>query len=414
LTIALLLLIFDIIAATLLIAFLVLIFMSERKQKLLKKEKENSQKPVTLSGQKTKYTGESSGEISISYETKEISGEPLLEINNSSFEKTDASQKVELLSQEPTNAGETLGERSITYDPNDPIWNYPNAHLSVNNGYFFTFDQVLALGDPGASDGFALSFLMAQKGYQFTFDEILRLKNPANDFRITLAHLCIHKSVQIGYKGYHDNWISSSGKPYEEYKYSVSDHSYEHIFHNPPFTVEQLIQLGNPADKDGDTVAHWMAKTGHIFTEKELMQLGEPRNKKGESIAYIMARKGEKLTDEEMIKLDIHLGAHANREYLDIKNSEMVPGFEYPGWAYDFYFNGRLTYNYCDGGDMFTSIHILNQEAWSIYLDYLKRTYSREIIDMKFIESLGYKYQEIFHVVMGPPSTRYFPDQAVR
>ncbi len=485
----LLLLIFDIIAATILVsyvAYLLYIYIGERKRRFLRNKTLNSQKTFAHLEKVTSDTGEISKEKRISNEAIEFLEKTLLEKNdrlinkvitpipfaNSEYATKDAgiSSGPKIVSNEPIEISvedllDTKGKwvspldislriirsgyrfstedllqlinsdsergRSIihtlaqcgyvfTFDelmalqnPKEPRYGNSIASSMVANGSFFTLEQILALGELNNQDTISLPLEMARHGYQFTFEEILRIKNPADDFGITLAHLCIHKSAQIDYRGYHNNWMSSSGEPYEEYKYSVFNHSYNHIFNNPPFTVEQLIQLGNPADKDGDTIAHWMAKADHIFTEKDLMQLGDPRNKKGESIAYIMARKGEKLTHEEMLKLDIPQEVQVNKEYLDIKNSEMVPGFEYPGWAYEFYFNGRLTYNYCDGGDMFTSIHILNQEAWSIYLDYLKRTYSRKFIDMKFIESLGYKYRECFQVIVGPPSARYFPDQAV-
>lgn len=262
----------------------------------------------------------------------------------------------------------------------------------LTKGSYFTFNQILTTGVLIETEFLALTLIMARHGFQFTFDEIFRLKNPAGNYGITLAHLSIHKSVQIGYRGYHEMWMAHTGQPFEKYEHANFDRCYEQFFQNPPFTVEQLIQLGNPADNDGDTVAHLMAKSGHIFTDKELMQLGESRNKKGESIADIMARKGDKLTKDEKKKLDIPLGVKARKEYLDIKNIEMVPGYAYAGEAYDFYFNGRLTYSLCDGGDMYTTIEILNQEAWSIYLDYLEKTYPGHIIDMKFIESIGYKY----------------------
>jgi len=233
---------------------------------------------------------------------------------------------------------------------------------------------------------------MARHGYQFTFEEILRLENPADNFGVTLAHLSIHKPAQIGYRGYHEMWISHSGQAFEKYEYAIFNHSFERVFQNPQFTIEQLIQLGNPADDDGDTVAHLMAKTGYIFTNNELMELGEQRNKLGETVADIMAHKNYKIPNSEVEKSDLPLEQLPINDYLDIKDSRPIYGVECPGWAYDFYFNGRVTYNYCDWG-MDTMIKIMNQEAWSIYLDYLEKTYPGQIIDMKFVESIGKKYR---------------------
>lgn len=69
------------------------------------------------------------------------------------------------------------------------------------------------------------------------------------------------------------------------------------------FTVEELLLLGNPADTDGRTVAHAMADSGHRFTVDEIFLLKNPINDNGETIAHSMAWQRHRFTIDEILKL---------------------------------------------------------------------------------------------------------------
>ena len=260
------------------------------------------------------------------------------------------------------------------------------AHWMTKNGYFFTVDQILALGDLPDRMGNTLSSYMARHGYQFTFEEIIRLGNPADNFGTTLAHLSIHKDAQVGYVGYSEIMVAGGSEDFRDYPSSRLQPQPQHGFQNPSFTIAQLLKLRNPVDNDGDSVAHMMAKTGQVFTADELLQLGNPENKYGETIAYIMARKGYEFSSYERSQFKIPSEVNGDKDYLEIKNDEMVGGSgDYTEIKFFFYLNGRITFYYEDGGGSYRMFEVCNQEAFSIFLEYLKDTYHHDC-DLNFIE----------------------------
>ncbi len=203
------------------------------------------------------------------------------------------------------------------------------------NGYIFSVDQILALGDTRANE-MTISLWMARNGHLFTFDEILRLNNPADNFGTTLAHLSISKTT---------------------------------------FSVDQLIKLGNPADKDGDTVAHLMVKAGHVFSENEVELLGNPKNKKNDSLLTIMARKNK---EPELVKTTLKYVTYMQPVDMDIdiKNPrKCFPGRDV-AYCSDVYVNGVRAFNYCVELDD-PDIEVFNPELYDLFMEKVFKPYCR-------------------------------------
>lgn len=72
---------------------------------------------------------------------------------------------------------------------------------------------------------------------------------------------------------------------------------------NYEFTIDELLMLGNPANKKGETIAHLMADHGHKFTVDEILKLGNPTDKDGWTIAHNMIYKNHEFTLDELIQL---------------------------------------------------------------------------------------------------------------
>lgn len=115
-----------------------------------------------------------------------------------------------------------------------------------------TVDELILMGNPKDTRGNTLAHAMMSV-YEdcFDFDDIVRLGNPVNDGMESLAHCCIYRAKR------------------------------------PPFSLQEIYQLNNCADDNGNTLAHWMRHFNNVdFTEAEIYYLGNPKNRWGEDLVY--------------------------------------------------------------------------------------------------------------------------------
>lgn len=72
---------------------------------------------------------------------------------------------------------------------------------------------------------------------------------------------------------------------------------------NSLFSTENLLKLGNPPDLDGNTLAHSMAERRKYFSTDDIIKLGNPKNDFGETIAHIMVENNHAFSVDEILRL---------------------------------------------------------------------------------------------------------------
>jgi hypothetical protein len=152
---------------------------------------------------------------------------------------------------------------------------YTVAHYSYNRN--FTFEEILALGNPVTRSCGTLAHIMASSGnIHFTFDQLMALGNPANKGCETIA-FCQMKTQNL-----------SKLAP-EKRKF---------------FTFEELIQLEPPAQYKQQNLAIEQANSGFVFTPEQLIYIGDPRCFSGERLSILMAQEGYKFSINDIFKLN--------------------------------------------------------------------------------------------------------------
>lgn len=69
------------------------------------------------------------------------------------------------------------------------------------------------------------------------------------------------------------------------------------------FTIDELIELGNPPNERNQTIAHMMAARDYKFTVDELILLGDSEDSYGWTIAYWMQQRENFFSEDEVNKL---------------------------------------------------------------------------------------------------------------
>ncbi len=82
------------------------------------------------------------------------------------------------------------------------------------------------------------------------------------------------------------------------------------------FTVDQLLQLKNPMDYSGRSVAQYMARTGHKFSFDEIQQLGNQKDNFGLSIATEMILNGHEFSPSEIKALGMEINKFPFSDYV--------------------------------------------------------------------------------------------------
>jgi len=81
------------------------------------------------------------------------------------------------------------------------------------------------------------------------------------------------------------------------------------------FSASDLIVLGNPAVRNGWTLAHEITSKGHFFRTSEILKLGNPQTRDGRTIAHVMAKNGRSFSESELARLGNLTGIEAG-EYV--------------------------------------------------------------------------------------------------
>ena len=164
------------------------------------------------------------------------------------------------------------------------------------NGYMFTTEQILILGDyPGEEKkrDRTLSLWMIHFGHHFSFEEIIRLNNPADRFGATLAHW----EARFGHRFSVAELLVLGNViiDYSENNVYYFDIMIPYCLFIGDISEDEEYNCGSELLHNGATVAHIMAREGHRFTNKEISKLGNPIDKAGLSIKDWMERVEKKL-----------------------------------------------------------------------------------------------------------------------
>lgn len=79
--------------------------------------------------------------------------------------------------------------------------------------------------------------------------------------------------------------------------------SFRNLFDNPKKAILEIIEMGNPQNYFGVSMAHLLASNGFIFPFKVLMKLPNYCNDDGVTIAHCMANSGHKFSIYQLVKL---------------------------------------------------------------------------------------------------------------
>lgn len=94
-----------------------------------------------------------------------------------------------------------------------------------------------------------------------------------------------------------------------------------------PFTIEQLIEIGDPKTDTGDSVSLWMAgENTHDFTFDEIMRLGNPINENNDddTIGFEMTAHGKMYTLEQILTLEKGVRNENKRMAINMINHRHV------------------------------------------------------------------------------------------
>jgi hypothetical protein len=152
--------------------------------------------------------------------------------------------------------------------------------IAVDDGYAFSFDQLIQLNNPVEPMGFSIAHWMVAKGHKFSVEELLKLENFTGLDGETIAH-----------------WMAQNGHK---------------------FTIEELDQLLDPSDDNDITVSYIMAEKGHKFTIEELYSLGNPTRYDERTVAHEMVDHGYQFTVDELVELNrLHGDGRYVAEYIE-------------------------------------------------------------------------------------------------
>lgn len=68
--------------------------------------------------------------------------------------------------------------------------------------------------------------------------------------------------------------------------------------------LNEILSLGNPSDRQGNTLAHSIVLHGHLFTFEEIICLKNVSNKFNTTLAHLTAKLGYVFTSEQIMKLN--------------------------------------------------------------------------------------------------------------
>lgn len=161
------------------------------------------------------------------------------------------------------------GDPCDIYKRNLSVYVYSRHYNHFIPKHLLTFEEIKLLGNPITNTRDTLAHIMAENGKIFSAEELLYFGNTFNIRRESIAHSMI--------KGGNNFSIQDIMK-LENTQNSINGNTLAHdmvIENGYMFSFDDLMELNNPRDFSYITVAHHMAKRGHVFSDKELELLGD-------------------------------------------------------------------------------------------------------------------------------------------
>lgn len=182
------------------------------------------------------------------------------------------------------------------------------AHIITRKGYRFSAPEQLeelktkiARWNSWYEYQWPLANMLANQGYVFTLEEILDMGNPSMTGQDTVAHqMATYSECQIdSYRNLLQNSAYTSK--------NLNILSVE-AWKGHTFSMQELEILGNP------TIANEMARVGHFFSVDEILRLGNPIRDL-HSISERMMRNGYQFSPSELARLNIQPMPERNFTY---------------------------------------------------------------------------------------------------
>lgn len=143
--------------------------------------------------------------------------------------------------------------------------------------------------------------------------------------------------------------------------------------------MDELIFLKNPADSDGDTVAHFMAMAGCKFSREEIIAIGNPKNSTGKSIADIIDIKADSPEINEKAEKKIIKFIDKQHNYYVAKYLERSHGILFAAYWCTLFINGMLTAEMENNGSLYASwMKVMNPEVFKLYIRENNRRYQEK------------------------------------
>lgn len=132
-----------------------------------------------------------------------------------------------------------------------------------------------------------------------SLNDILDSGNPSLDGVNTLWHLW--SSLRTDGFGFTVDKLLEFGNPVNEHGWTIA-HTMASTGHE--FSLDDLIRLGNPATPIyNETIAHMMAYQGYVFNFDEIEKLGNPPDFRKKTLAHISVQHGQRFSKEQIDKL---------------------------------------------------------------------------------------------------------------
>jgi|GEM_PF-2410409 hypothetical protein len=215
------------------------------------------------------------------------------------------------------------------------------AHELAGRGKFLTTAELLALGNPADKRGWTVAHEQAAQGQLFDTWDVAALGNPADKTKRRLSDVIAEVHARSLPTPTHAlKKLTEWGDPptlfdllalRQPYKRTGDGSTYAHQAARKRggagFTVSDLIAMGNPRDKNGQTVAHDMIfYKGTIFDLSELLALGNPANKEGRTLAHFLIRHcGVRYSRDELLAL----GNPKDKEGLTLAHEMAASGYRF-------------------------------------------------------------------------------------
>lgn len=188
--------------------------------------------------------------------------------------------------------------------------------MYTEKGIDYMVDYINQCGDPLDSNGERLSYLCYRHlDLRYSFEQLKKLGNPfINKLnKVSLTHAMVSEEKLF----LNAEQILELNEPPDDNGNTLA-HVYEIVHH---LTFDDIVKLKNPSNNKGETLAHKriIYSKGEImpFSLAQLIELGNPSNRDGNTLAHVAAEYCKTIFSDEQIEM---LGNPINNKGHSIKN----------------------------------------------------------------------------------------------